>query len=283
MKDKIDELLKDDTKLPSIASVVLKVMEMVQQPDVSIQALAAEISIDPSITANIIKLSNSAYYRQSKPIKTVQEALMTLGIKVVREIILLTAAKGILNKNIPGYQIDAEAMWLHSLVVAELAAKIAREKKLGVEPELAFTGGLLHDIGKVVLAQFFPAAMMQIKNELKEQKEFFTTIEKKHFGYDHQDVGARLLKKWNFPEELIAAAYWHHNPEKATRHKELVALVHVANTISIISGIGIDIGGLAHTLSEEALKITGITETDLQNYYSTLPELEQKIEDLLTV
>jgi len=282
MKEKIDAILTDKTKLPSISSVVLKVMEMVQNPEVDITALAAEISKDPSITASIIKLSNSAYYRKSQPIKTVQESLMTLGTKVVKEIILLTAAKGILNKNIPGYQIDAEAMWLHSIVVAELSSRIVRDKKLKIEPDLAFTGGLLHDIGKVILSQFFPQAMMQIKNELKDQKETFDSIEKKHFGYDHQEVGARLLKAWNFPIELIATALFHHNPEKATKFKDLVSVVHVANTITIVSGIGIDIGGLTNPLSEEAVKLLGITEEDLQKYYLLLPELEEQIAELIT-
>lgn len=282
MKEKIDALLNDSTKLPSISSVVLKVMEMVQHPDVDIAALAAEIAKDPGITASIIKLSNSAYYRQAKPIKTVQESLMNLGIKVVKEIILLTAAKGILNKNLPGYQIDAEAMWLHSIIVAELSSRIAKDKKLNIETDLAFTGGLLHDIGKVVLAQFFPGVMLQIKNELKDGKDTFDSIEKKFFGYDHQEVGAKLLKTWNFPSELIAVALFHHNPEKATKFNELVAVIHVANTITIISGIGIDIGGLTNPLSNEALKLIGITEEDLQKYYILLPEIEHQVAELIT-
>ncbi|MCE9500042.1 MAG: HDOD domain-containing protein, partial [Leptospira sp.] len=152
MKDKVDSILNDINKLPSVSGVVIKIMEMARNPSVSIQDLSAEISKDPSITAAIIKLSNSAYYRASKPIKTVQESLMTLGIRTVKEIILVTAAKGILNKDVQGYQIDADSMWLHSLVVAELSSKIAEKKKLPVEKDLVFTAGLLNDIGKLVLA-----------------------------------------------------------------------------------------------------------------------------------
>lgn len=93
MKEQIDIILRDINKLPPMSNVVIKVMTLIQNPAVSIQELASEISKDPAITASIIKLSNSAYYRASKPIRTVQESLMTLGIKTVKEIILLTASK----------------------------------------------------------------------------------------------------------------------------------------------------------------------------------------------
>ena len=132
MKDQIDIILKDIHKLPPMSNVVIKVMTLIQDPAVSIHDLATEISKDPAITASIIKLSNSAYYRASKPIRTVQESLMTLGIKTVKEIILLTASKKILNKDLPGYQLEADAMWLHSLVVAELSARISIQKKTNI-------------------------------------------------------------------------------------------------------------------------------------------------------
>jgi len=224
MKDQIDIILKDIHKLPPMSNVVIKVMTLIQDPAVSIHDLATEISKDPAITASIIKLSNSAYYRASKPIRTVQESLMTLGIKTVKEIILLTASKKILNKDLPGYQLEADAMWLHSLVVAELSARISIQKKTNIPKDLAFTSGLLHDIGKVILAQFFPSKILEIKQELKTSKLSFTEVERKYFGYDHQEVGMKALETWNFPEELKEVVAYHHNPELAysiLRHREI--------------------------------------------------------------
>ena len=283
MKDKVDIVLNDINKLPSVSSVVIKIMEMVRNPSVSIQDLAVEISKDPAITAAIIKLSNSAYYRASKPIKTVQESLMTLGIKTVKEIILVTAAKGILNKDVPGYQIEAESMWLHSLVVAELSAMIVSHKKLPVQKDLVFTAGLLHDIGKIVLSQFFPVVMMNLKNELKTSNEPFTDVERKFFGYDHAEAGRILLEKWNFPGELKEVILFHHNPDMAKNFPLLVAIVHIANEIAIVSGIGIDIGGISHPLSRKALELTGVTEKDIEEYFIYLPEIEKSIADLKVV
>ncbi|HMV44112.1 MAG TPA: HDOD domain-containing protein [Leptospiraceae bacterium] len=283
MKDQIDIILADINKLPPMSNVVMRVMTLIQDPAVSIHDLANEISKDPAITASIIKLSNSAYYRASKPIRTVQESLMTLGIKTVKEIILLTASKKILNKDLPGYQLEAESMWLHSLVVAELSARIAIQKKTGIPKDLAFTSGLLHDIGKVILAQFFPSKILEIKQELKTSKLSFTEIERKYFGYDHQEVGMKALQTWNFPEELKEVVAYHHNPDQAKNFQKLVSVVHVANQIAVISGIGIDIGGISHELSPNAIKILGITEGDIESYYITIPELQKSIVDLQAI
>ncbi|TGK03930.1 HDOD domain-containing protein [Leptospira semungkisensis] len=283
MKEKIDQLFENEAQLPKISSVVTKVMEMVGKPDVVIADLAKEISKDPGLTAAVIKLSNSAYFRPTKPVKTVQESLMTLGIKTVREIILLNETKGILKKELKGYQVDGESNWLHSLIVAELAMRIAVQKKLKIDKDVVFTAGLLHNIGKVILSEFFPTVLMQFRTELQNYEGPYTELEAKFFGYTHQEAGAKLLTKWNFPQELIEVASFYTEPEKAVHFPELVAVVHIANCIVLVGGMGIDIGGLRIPLSPKALQIAGVTEGDLQMYYTLLPEMAKHIEELISV
>ncbi|MDV6237386.1 HDOD domain-containing protein [Leptospira ellisii] len=281
MKEKIDQLFLNDAQLPRISSVVTKVMQMVQNQDVAIPDLAKEISNDPGLTTEVIKLSNSAYYRAAKPIKTVQESLMTLGTKTVKDIILLTAAKGILKKDLKGYQLDGDDNWIHSLTVAELSKRICEQKKLKIGSDLAFTGGLLHNIGKVVLADFFPAVLVTLREEMKNQTATFSELEKKHFGYTHEEAGAKLLEKWNFPKELIHVAAKYSRPEEETEFPELVATVHIAHAISITAGVGIDIAGLTSPVSNKALQILGISDSDLQMYYTVLPEIQKHIRELI--
>jgi len=280
MKEKIEEILKDPSKLPAMSHVVIRVMELLRDPAVSINQLATEISNDPTITASIIKLSNSAYYRASKPIRTVQEALMTLGIQTVKEMILVSASKAVLHKDLKGYSLDAEEVWVHSLIVGLLSSKIVEHKKIDLPKDLAFTSGLLHDIGKVILTQFFPYHILDIRNELKNMTTTFTELEKKYFGYDHQEVGVQVLSAWNFPAELIEVVGHHHNPQNAKKFPLLASVVHIANTIAIISGIGIDIGGINHELSSFALQKTGINDSDLEMYYMQIPDLQKQIQDL---
>jgi putative nucleotidyltransferase with HDIG domain len=281
MKEKIDELLRDVTKIPAMSNVVVKVMELVQNPGVSIQLLANEISKDPAITASIIKMSNSAYYRASKPIRTVQEALMTLGTQVVKEIVVISASKSVLHKDLKGYQIEADEMWSHSLVVAELSQRIVQLKKIPKIPEdLAFTSGLLHDIGKVILTQFFPYKIIEIRDELKNMNDTFINLEKKHFGYNHQEVGLKVMQTWNFPDELKEVVEHHHEPQYATKFPILASVVHIANTIAIISGIGIDIGGINQELSQFALDKTHINDSDLEKLYMDIPDIQKEISGL---
>ncbi|EMK26031.1 HDIG domain protein [Leptospira kirschneri str. 200803703] len=281
MKEKIDQLFLNDAQLPRISSVVTKVMQMVEKQDVAIPDLAKEISNDPGLTADVIKLSNSAYYRAAKPIKTVQESLMTLGIKTVKDIILLTATRGILKKDLKGYQVDAEDNWIHSLTVAELSKRICEQKKLKVGSDLAFTGGLLHNIGKVILADFFPAVIINLREELKTHSVSFRELEKKHFGYSHEEVGQKLLEKWNFPEELIHVTRNYSQPENEKEFPELVSVIHVSHSIAVTAGVGIDIAGLSIPISNKALQILEISDSDLQMYYTVLPEIQKHIRELI--
>ncbi|EMY70134.1 HDOD domain-containing protein [Leptospira vanthielii] len=283
LKSKVDEILQDVNKLPAISSVVSKVLEKLQKPDVNIADLAQEISKDPAITANVIKLSNSAYYRASKPIRTVQEALMTLGIKTVKEIVLLTAAKGILSQDLNSYQLEAAQLWTSSLLVAELSSKIVQHKKLKIDKDLAFTSGLLCSVGKIVLAQFFSPVMMQIKADLKDNQEPFPMLEKKYFGYTHMEVSENLLKRWNFPQELTDVVANYLTPENSKNNPVLTSVVHIASILIVVSGIGIDIGGESVPISPFALSQTGVTEADIETYFVHIPDLQAGLADLLNV
>lgn len=283
LKSKVDEVLQDVNKLPAISSVVSKVLEKLQKPDVNIADLAQEISKDPAITANVIKLSNSAYYRASKPIRTVQEALMTLGIKTVKEIVLLTAAKGILSQDLNSYQLEAAQLWTSSLLVAELSSKIVQHKKLKIDKDLAFTSGLLCSVGKIVLAQFFSPVMMQIKTDLKDNQEPFPVLEKKYFGYTHMEVSENLLKRWNFPQELTDVVANYLTPENSNNNPLLTSVVHIASILIVVSGIGIDIGGESVPISPFALSQTGVTEVDIETYFVHIPDLQAGLADLLNV
>lgn len=282
-KEKVDQILKDVNKLPSISSVVSKVLEKLQKPDVNIADLAAEISKDPAITASVIKLSNSAYYRASKPIRTIQEALMTLGTKTVKEIVLVTAAKGILSQDLGSYQLEAAQLWTSSLLVAEMSSRIVTHKKLKIDKDLAFTSGLLCNVGKIVLAQFFQPVIFQLRNELKENKDPFPLLEKKYFGYTHMEISEILLTRWNFPPELVDVVAHYLNPDLSTVNPLLTSVIHIASILIVVSGIGIDIGGESVPISPFALTQTGVTEADIENYFLHIPDLQAGLADLLNI
>ena len=282
IKARIDAMLGDVTLLPPMPAMVARLNALVSDPDVDMKSLAEEISLDPAITAAIIRLSNSAYYRPSRAIRSVHEAIVTLGLRVVKNIVVVAASKGILKVDLENYKMDAPEMWDHSLAVAEIAASIARTKKRPALPEdVAFTAGLLHDVGKVVLVQYFHKVFLMIIAELeKNPGTSFTELERKYTGYSHDEVGAALLERWQFPGELVEAVRCTYHPDLATINPELAATVHLANTIVLSGGIGVDVSGLNENLHPHAAEVLGLGNRELEALYGHLPEIMEKLSDL---
>lgn len=281
LKQEIDQLLGNLERLPSFPDIVHKVLQMVRDPDADFQAIAKEISKDLGLTSDILRISNSAYYHPSREIRSVHEAIVILGLKTVKDIVMVSAARGILKQPVTGYRLEERDMWDHCIVVASLASKIAGDRKTKTPVDVAFTAGLLHDVGKVVLSQVFRKAYLQISMETKQNpNQRFTELEKKYMGYNHSEVGAILLKKWNFPSELVEAALYNYTPEKAKVNPELTNLIHVANWITLSAGIGVDAGGLSEHLSTDAVAALGLTDADIRAYYEDLPELLESLKEL---
>lgn len=281
LKAAIEARLKNIDQLPPMPALASRLYKMTADPDVDIRALADEISRDPAITAAVIRLSNSAYYKPARVIRSVHEAILTLGLDIVANIVVVIASRGLLKVNLDSYRIEASEMWDHSLIVAELAQSLARIKKNAAPPDVAFTAGLLHDIGKIVLVQYFQQVYRQISLEMeKDPTAVFTDLEERHLGYNHAELGARLLESWNFPPELVEAARCTYHPERAAKHPALASIVHVANMIALSGGVGVDIGGLNERLSDFAVKTLALKENEVEALYAHMPELLEKLHDL---
>ncbi len=280
-KAEIENYLTDAAHLPAFPAVANRAISMAYDPDVDIKNLADEITRDPAITAAIIKLSNSAYFSPTRQIRSVQEAIVTLGLNTVKDIVVIAASQGILKQDLEGYKVEANSMWDHSLMVAELASRIAKKKKLKTKPDVAFTAGLFHDVGKIVMAGFFKKVQRLVMMEMEKNPEArFSDIEKSFLGYTQSEIGGHLLKRWKFPNELIEAAAYSYHPEKAKLNPELCSIVHVANVVTLASGIGVDIGGLSEELSPFAIKNLGLTDGDLAELYGELPDLLEHMMDM---
>ena len=284
LKQEIDQILGDIERLPSFPDIVHKVLQMVRNEDADFQEIAKEISKDVGLTSDILRISNSAYYHPSREIRSVHEAIVILGLKDVKDIVMVSAARGILKQPITGYRIEERDMWDHSLAVASLSAKIATDLKSKTPADVAFTAGLLHDVGKVILSQTFRKAYIQISMDFKKNpNQHFTELEKKYMGYNHSEVGGILMKKWNFPSDLVEAALYNYTPEKATINPELTNIVHVANWIVLSAGIGVDAGDLSETLNSDSVSSLGLNDAIMRSLYEDLPELMESLKELRDV
>jgi putative nucleotidyltransferase with HDIG domain len=282
IKQRIESIISNLNQLPSIPDVASKVLTMATDPDVSFKKVAEEIAKDQAITTNILKLCNSAYFSKGKEITSIDRALVTLGLKEVKDVVIVAATKAILNKTIIGYDLAKGELWKHGLAVGIMSKKIARQKNRKDIADIVFTGGIIHDIGKTVLAIYVQNTYKDILDTVEKNSIPFQQAEKEIMGYDHQEIGERVLTKWKFPEVLKAIVQFHHQPDRAPdEFKPYTSIVHIANTICLMAGIGIGSDGLYHELNDAAINTIKLSDQDLETFYAEIPEMMNQAKELI--
>jgi putative nucleotidyltransferase with HDIG domain len=246
------EILSQVKGVPSLPAVVLKLREYLRDPEVNFGDLAKVIEYDPGLTANVLQLANSAYFGWAREISSVKEAITRLGTKRIFQMVLCMSVAPLVRKPVRGYELDAESLWQHSIATAICAEQLALKLKL---PEVtdAFTVGLLHDVGKVVLGTFVEIDDEPIREIVELDRLGFDEAERMVLGIDHAEVAGVLLQEWNLPEQVAAAARWHHDPRRSEPdHQRLTDLVHVADLLCMKIGWGLGSEGLQYRLDEDA-------------------------------
>lgn len=228
MSANIKALIRDMNSLPTMPNIVVEALNLIKDPNVNINVLATTITKDLSITGQILKLVNSAFYGFPKQITTINKALALLGLNQVNSLIMSVAVKPMLVTN------SGKLLWKHSLRCAIASQMIA--KNLGIrEIEEYFIMGLLHDIGKTLFHLCNPAAAEELDRLVAIGADRMKA-EQMLFGFTHQELGAELLNKWNLPNILLNGVLYHHDPRKS----------EISNTAGVIY--------LADRLTQENLK-----------------------------
>jgi len=244
--------------VPSLPSVVIKLRQYLNEPDVNFDALARMIEYDPGLTANVLQLSNSAYFGWSRSIRTVKESIVRLGTNRIFQMVLCMSVAPLVRKPIKGYDMDSDGLWRHSISTAICAELVAAELELTCRGE-AFTAGLLHDMGKIVLGTFVDIDDEPIKEIMRADHLAFNEAEQMVLGIDHAEVAAALLAAWNLPDDVSDAVRWHHQPSNApANRRELADLVHVADVLCLEFGFGGGADGLGYRLDKGASERLGL-------------------------
>jgi putative nucleotidyltransferase with HDIG domain len=202
--------------LPCLPPVLLGVQKAITEGDVGARELAHVILADPSLTARVLKLANSLYYAGNQKIRTVTQAILVMGFETVRNLVLGLSVYDMLS-NLPK-AMDYRTVWRHSLCCGVCSRYFAAKLRIP-NPEQAFVAGLLHDLGKLVLGQFFPEAYAEVRRKVTEEKLTYHHAEMRVLGYTHEDVGRCVAEYWAFPEELAQVVSRHEasTPEEVTR------------------------------------------------------------------
>jgi putative nucleotidyltransferase with HDIG domain len=232
----IDDYINNLRHLPPAPRVVPELMRLLNQPDVDSSKVVKIILYDPSLTANVLRICNSAYYAAATPISDLQEAVTRLGFQQVYHLVTAATGAKLLSPAQAGYGLEPGDLWKHSVAAAVAAQLIAR--KLGDDENLVFTATLLHDIGKIVLAGSMDSAYTKIIKETETSGQSLLEAEKKILGMNHAEVGGRLLTRWKFPPNIVNAVASHHYPKNAGSHQRLAAHVYLGNMIAYFMGHG---------------------------------------------
>ena len=235
--------------LPTLSGAALRLSELARDQRSSAADFERVIRPDPALTANLLRVANSAYFGLRNRVESVKQAVTVLGLTRVSEVAAAAAFAPVIPARLPGYDIEASAFWLHSVAVAVLSERLAVELKMP-RPDLTFTAGLLHDIGKLAIGTFVSQESVEILGRVRGGLAF-ASAEREVLGVDHAEVGALVADAWRLPAAMGAVARWHHAPDDVPEgvDRPLVDLVHAADGLAHALGLGADVGELARQIA----------------------------------
>ncbi len=270
-------------EIRSFPPFVVETLRKLNDPDSSAQDVAASLARDEGLVIRTLKLANSAAYGISREISSVVEAIALLGYKNISSIVLAASVYSVMDKPLEGYALDRGMLWRHSLSVAYSSRYISQLTRKA-HPEEAYVGGLLHDIGKVVLNDYVRFGYNIIVKMVEEQQIPFMEAEVQVLGFDHAAVGAMLVEKWGLPDSYRYAVAYHHAPNNLDEPKfqELVDVVHLANSLCLMLGVGIGADGLQSYLYPESLQRLGITDYEslMSDLVDFVAQAEQELSEM---
>lgn len=258
------EIIHQVKNLPPVSQAALKLVSLLEQASISNDEVVQVIKCDNVLTAKLLRACNSPYFGLDEPVASVDQAVLMLGHQQILHIVLTLAFGSAMVVPMPGYAVEANELWRHSLLTATAAEIVAAESDLNVDAPVAFTVGLLHDIGKLALSQALTSEIQdQIRQLVEQQGCARTEAEKQIMGADHSDVGACLLKSWNLPEEIVEAVANHHHPICHPRPK-LSLIAHMANCVAHLAGSAPGWDGFAVRVDPAAVKALNLDEARLE-------------------
>lgn len=247
------ELIANLGDLPPLPQVAAQVLRISADPDATAEDLRKVISTDQALTSQILKISNSAMFGMMREIKTLSQAIMTLGFSTIKSVVIASSAKNLYQRGAVGLQ--ERLLWEHALVTALASRALGKTLKFP-RVEEAFIGGLMHDIGKSVMGVKFPERYGALVRTVYNGQGNALELELETFGFDHTMVGEALLRSWNLAQSLEEAVRWHHEPIGASEgNQPIAAIIALGNQMALDRKVGI---GSPESLADPTTQAKGI-------------------------
>ncbi len=277
----LDDYINKVKQLPPAPRVLPELLSLLSKPNIDIDRIVSLITYDPSLTAGVLQACNSAYFGQATPAANMQEAVTRLGFQPVYQIVAAVSGARSLGPEQKGYGIAAGELWQHCVVTAVAAKLMAQDK--GEDENVVFTAALLHDIGKIILADALMHIYAKLVEETEKNQQSLLEAEKKLIGVQHAEIGGRLLGRWKFPPALVAAVWFHHHPAAARPHHKLASFVYLGNMIAHFMGHGYGHQAFALRGRSEALDILQMSAEDLPRYMIRTLENYEAVQSLFKI
>jgi putative nucleotidyltransferase with HDIG domain len=242
--------------------------------DFEINEIVKIIEMDVALSVRCLQTVNSAAFGLRKEVSSIKQALVLLGSSTIIKIALLQGFGKILSKKLTGYDAEKKALWSHSIKTG-IASRILSDKYLKIcQPDLAYTAGLLHDIGKVVTSDFLSLVNEDLnKTLLNNQSKNFLDIEASLLDINHTEVGELMAKEWNFPEVLLNVIRFHHTPHLAKKEFiNIVSIVHLGDILAMMGGAGTGSDSMSYDFDKEVYENLNINKIDLNSLIFDIDE-----------
>jgi HD-like signal output (HDOD) protein len=260
-------------ELPPMPHVVTRILKLLTDPDSKMSDITEILSHDQALVARLIKISNSAFYGRGTSTSTLSQAVIKLGTKTLRSIVITASTRSLFPTDQTNTGIWGQALWQHS-VECGLASRRVAELVHYKDPEEAFVGGVLHDIGKLVVLLNLPDEFRQIRKTQTSSRGSSADAEQAVLGFDHTQVGKLLLEKWQLPKSLRACVRYHHHPQESGDYKTLAYITGCGDYLSRTLGSQPDVfqAGASVDLKETLIQLN-LTEDFMESIQEEIVEL----------
>ena len=222
-----DKIMKEVSLFPSVPRTAFKLRALFHKVDASMTEIEEILRHDPGLSANVLRVANSAFFGLSTKVGSLKQAVMLLGVERFAQISVSASMERTMEKAIEGYDMEPGELWLHSIAASNIAESLAKNRKIDGTYDV-FTSALLHDIGKLVLSKFLKEELQKIKN-ITENAVPLDVAEHMVLGTDHAEIGALVLSKWSLPVDIVNAVRWHHSPERIENSNIKSDIVYLSN------------------------------------------------------
>jgi HD-like signal output (HDOD) protein len=223
----ISKLIEDAPAVASLPSVYHRLTEVMNDPYSSAADFGKIVAEDSGLTIRLLRLVNSAFYSMPSRVESVTQALAVVGLEQLHDLVLATSVLTMF-RDVPPELVDMESFWRHSLATGVACRVMAGQRRMA-NVERLFVGGLLHDVGRLLIYIGNPDGARTALERCNETNELLYDVERETMGYDHATVGRLLLSAWNLPGSLQEPIGYHHDPKKAKRFPIEAAMIHVAD------------------------------------------------------